>query len=470
MVNFSCLSPNSSHYTKLQVGVGVGGLILSSGAVTAVFIPAITAVTTMVLPIALGIGALIAWVTLLALSLSRCCNKKVQKTPKLKPPPHLPNPTDRTPKNQKKTKIPSPNIKRLLAQPQEDPSKLWEELNVFCEKSRRDFIESESVKTLNENNQSYYQSILLAAESLLCEALERGNDLTDRKVIKEIQAHITLRLDELISIAGVLLEDKISTVGVVSEDKKGNSDARLMRMVAIGQLSNFFAACADLRDVKNKCRLPNEEEIAALKNLLASIGKINEPLGNFGENPMVLLAKRGSPIAFVKILADEGTDFNFQETYWGNTALIWAIANAHNSMANEIMNYPQNFNLQDKSVHGNTALHLAVAKGYTTHTANGKLLQISNFQLVEKLLACGARPNIKNKDGFSPLQLAVIRRSPEMVKALLNAGATIDFNKDELLSYTYEQAKKIIDKQAVVAALDEIAFDTAKAEIQQLLT
>lgn len=81
-------------------------------------------------------------------------------------------------------------------------------------------------------------------------------------------------------------------------------------------------------------------------------------------NLLHLVAKWGGPLKLVKILIDHGVSLDkVEDNMWGNTPLLWAIANGNNNMAMEILNYEQNLNLGKK----NTALHLAIAKGYTTH-------------------------------------------------------------------------------------------------------
>lgn len=159
------------------------------------------------------------------------------------------------------------------------------------------------------------------------------------------------------------------------------------------------------------------------------------------------LAKLGKPTQFVEVFANNGVDFSIRDN-WDNTALLWAIANGQNSMAFEILNYKQDLDIRG---HGNTALHLAIAKGYKDRTSDGARLTVSNLQLVQKLAANGADTNLSNeRGGYTALHLAFVRRDPEMIKVLLDNGADLSIKTSdgrtcqELLECSYEDAKDII--------------------------
>jgi len=75
-----------------------------------------------------------------------------------------------------------------------------------------------------------------------------------------------------------------------------------------------------------------------------------------------------------------------------NTALIWAIANANNEVAMTILSCEQSKAcLNISGYKGNTALHLAIAKGYTDRSADGRPLTCSNLEIVKKKgrMRCG---------------------------------------------------------------------------------
>lgn len=113
-----------------------------------------------------------------------------------------------------------------------------------------------------------------------------------------------------------------------------------------------------------------------------------------------------------------------QDHFWNNTPLIWAVANAANSNAMEIINRAgEGTYLDVQGLGGNTALHLAVGKGYKDRSADGDKLQFSNLEIARKLLEKGCNPNIQNRAGNTALHLACARHDTAMIEALLQQGA-----------------------------------------------
>jgi ankyrin repeat protein len=132
-----------------------------------------------------------------------------------------------------------------------------------------------------------------------------------------------------------------------------------------------------------------------------------------------------------------------------NTPLLWAIANAKNKFASELLDKNIDLDINFKSNRfNNTALHLAVAKGYTNLDSDGKEVGVTNSALVKKLIAKGANPNIKTQDGqegYTALDIAVLRCSQEMVEAILESpslGMETIINALE----TFQKVQKIVEK------------------------
>lgn len=187
------------------------------------------------------------------------------------------------------------------------------------------------------------------------------------------------------------------------------------------------------------------------------------------------LAKSGKPIQFVKILAQHGASFDELDD-WGNTPLLWSIANANNEMALEILNYQQNINAQDSLFSQNTALHLAIAKGYQNMSQDGQRLKVSNLKLVKRMVELGADVNVQNGNGNTPLHLACLRRDILMVESILAKNPNIQsLNKEgktplQMLQKTYGEALKIFEETSGRACLLKKGdFEAGKKDIQTKL-
>lgn len=100
----------------------------------------------------------------------------------------------------------------------------------------------------------------------------------------------------------------------------------------------------------------------------------------------------------------------------GKTPLHLAASKYHTGMLQELLKANPDLNAQD--MQGNTPLHEAA------------LADTVSFKTIKMLLAKGADPSIRNKDGLTPLQLAVQRRRMKMAELLSNAELD-RFNQSE---------------------------------------
>jgi hypothetical protein len=158
-------------------------------------------------------------------------------------------------------------------------------------------------------------------------------------------------------------------------------------------------------------------------------------------------AKKGKSLfipSLIKILPD-----SFKTIEWlGNTPLMWAIANAKNEFAFDLIEQSKSSNvdigIDHISVAGTNALHLATAKGYIKEDKDDK---IPNSLLINKLIESGANPNIETSLGLSALDIGVLRADSELVKSILLSS------------------KSKIEKHTILKAIEKIdliSFDEAK--------
>lgn len=164
---------------------------------------------------------------------------------------------------------------------------------------------------------------------------------------------------------------------------------------------------------------------------------------------------------FIPLLIKYGVDLSSRDGF-GNTGLIWSIANAGNEIAMEILKLGGSGSYLDEQCNrGNSALHLAVGKGYKTISADKERLKFSNLEIVQQLIALKSNVNLANNDGNTPLHLACLRRDSDMIKALLDTGAVRSIkNKkgelaEDLLKYDHPLAYKIIEQTVNAFLLSE---------------
>jgi hypothetical protein len=212
-------------------------------------------------------------------------------------------------------------------------------------------------------------------------------------------------------------------------------------------------------------------------NDLEALGHIinhDEAPANIKELILFEIAQLGGSKEVLEALREEGANFNCQEGESGNTPLLWAIANGNNSIALALIEVAKetehDFDIRsDESLfHSNTALHLAISKGYESETANGDALNVSNYQLMEALVHAGANVNAVDHLENTPLHVAVLRRNTKMVKFLLENGAKMDMaNVDgespkDMLKIDYDSANAILGSFAGVFLLDEEGFENSQ--------
>jgi|SRR5579862_445307 len=190
--------------------------------------------------------------------------------------------------------------------------------------------------------------------------------------------------------------------------------------------------------------------------------KINQRIFYSDSTVFHELAKRKHPERFVGILAHYGIDFSIQDSWLGDTPLMWAVANGKNEMAREILlhlpvSQADSLNKQCKA--GNSVLHLIIGKGYTTKDLDKIPLAYSNFQLLQLAIEKGAHVNLADRDGNTPLHVAYARRDYNMIKLLIESGAEQNY-----LNYAGKTPREMIqlgkDEEDNYAKAQSVLFYT----------
>ncbi|KOS68912.1 hypothetical protein AEA09_10395 [Lysinibacillus contaminans] len=124
------------------------------------------------------------------------------------------------------------------------------------------------------------------------------------------------------------------------------------------------------------------------------------------EIPSFIVAVANDDFDKVNQLIEKGEDV-YQEDYYGNTALDWAIKGGNPQMVELLLDSGADLNYENS--YGNTALMTAA--------------EIGDPNMVRLLVESGGNPNYQDSAGMTALFSAVYGSDLETVKVLLNLGA-----------------------------------------------
>jgi len=166
-----------------------------------------------------------------------------------------------------------------------------------------------------------------------------------------------------------------------------------------------------------------------------------------GETPLLSAARAGS-VPVVKLLLARGVDVNHAEQFQQTTALMWAAAEGHLDVVDQLLEAGANPNLKghvtslterhnaDHPTGGFTALMFAARNG--------------NDAMVRKLVARGANINLKNGDDASAAMTAIYNDRFDVAATLIELGSDA---KDGSLYVAAEMRD---------ATTDQFAFDGSR--------
>jgi ankyrin repeat protein len=220
--------------------------------------------------------------------------------------------------------------------------------------------------------------------------------------------------------------------------------------IDIAEKNQSFEAVANLLDEGNQRNFLNEE-IRSFK----------------GSGTLLhVLANRRARLYMLRLLLKYDINPLPQDPFpFGNTALHYAIANANDEAAMELIDLAKKHDFLNIQCNcGNSALHIAVAKGYKNISMHNEELKHSYLDIINKLISHSCNVNLQNYERMgknSPLHLACLRREPEMIEVLLKAGADLSLKNakgktaKELLDFDYESAAAIIKTTVIIYLLDK---------------
>jgi ankyrin repeat protein len=170
---------------------------------------------------------------------------------------------------------------------------------------------------------------------------------------------------------------------------------------------------------------------AKLVELLLKAGANPNIASPDGETPLMTAARTGNAMV-VKLLAGHGAQVGAKESWRGQDALMWAVAEGHKAVVEVLLELSADINAKSKQ--GYTPLLFAVRQGHDdivdllisrgadlnatqAQGATALLIAVQNahWDIAGMLLDKGADPNVAST-GFTALHLATQVRRPEVLK------------------------------------------------------
>ncbi|XP_038934758.1 fibronectin type 3 and ankyrin repeat domains 1 protein isoform X2 [Rattus norvegicus] len=186
----------------------------------------------------------------------------------------------------------------------------------------------------------------------------------------------------------------------------------------------------------------------------------------FGFTALMVAAQKGYT-RLVKILISNGTDVNLKNGS-GKDSLMLACYAGHLDVVKYLRKHGASWDARDLG--GCTALHWAADGGHcpvidwmikdgcevdVVDTGSGwtPLMRVSavtgSQKVASLLIEAGADVNVRDKDGKTPLMVAVLNNHEQLVQLLLDKGADATVKNENVLSLLEERKKKMPRKSSV---------------------
>ncbi|XP_058527317.1 fibronectin type 3 and ankyrin repeat domains protein 1 isoform X1 [Ochotona princeps] len=238
------------------------------------------------------------------------------------------------------------------------------------------------------------------------------------------------------------------------------------------EYSPVVSVCTTREPVSSECfhrAVTVNDEDLLLRILQGGHIKVDVP-NKFGFTALMVAAQKGYT-SLVKILVSNGTDVNLRNGS-GKDSLMLACYAGHLDVVQYLRRHGASWEATDLG--GCTALHWAADGGHchviewmikdgcevdAVDSGSGwtPLMRVSamsgNQRVASLLIEAGADVNVKDRDGKTPLMVAVLNNHEELVQLLLERGADATI-KNEFGKGVLEMAR-VFDRQNVISLLED---------------
>jgi ankyrin repeat protein len=183
------------------------------------------------------------------------------------------------------------------------------------------------------------------------------------------------------------------------KDDHGNT---ALHICAANQLDNFIISLLERKfdlsltnqlgytALHSACQYGHESSARLLLDAPSSCG-LNPNTAAIGGTTALHLASKAGTLSTIQLLLDRGADM-LARSSGGYTVLHWAADSGHDRVVELLLSAGTEDILSEQDDLGRTALHLAAWLGHG--------------EVVERLLKAGADPGIRDRDGYTPADLA----------------------------------------------------------------